>query len=185
MPVPEVLTERLHLRAWDPDRTADLAVLQADPEVMRFIGAGPVDSTRTDELVAEWTARWERDGYSVWATCDRATGACIGRTGVTRHPYWEDPEVGWLLARPFWGRGLATEGGLASLRFGFETVGLDRIISVCRPENHASERVMRKLGMTHARDDVHPRLGVTVRIYAIERECWLRPGRAAAALTPS
>jgi RimJ/RimL family protein N-acetyltransferase len=176
VPVPEVLTERLHLRSWDPERTAALAVLQADPEVMRFIGAGPVDARRTDELVAEWSDRWERDGFSVWAACDRATGACIGRTGVTRHPYWEDPEVGWLLARTYRGRGLATEGGIASLRFGFETVGLNRIISVCRPENQASERVMRKLGMAHDRDDVHPRLGVAVRVYAMDRERWFEPG---------
>ena len=172
MPVPEVVTDRLLLGAWTPERVEALAGLQADPEIMRFIGAGPVDAARTAELTAEWSEQWERDGFSVWAACDRETGACIGRTGVTRHPYWEDPEVGWLLAKPFWGKGIATEGGLASLRFGFETAGLERIISVCRPENHRSERVMRSLGMVHDREDVHTRLGVAVRIYAIERAGW-------------
>ena len=172
MAIPEVLTPRLHLRAWDDERTTALAALQADAEIMRFIGAGPVDAERTAELVEEWTARWERDGFSLWAACDRTTGECIGRTGVTRHPYWESPEVGWLFAKRSWGRGLATEAGRASVRFGFEVVGLDRIISVCRPENQRSEHVMRKLGMVHDRDDVHPTLGVAVRVYAIEREAW-------------
>lgn len=173
MPVPEVMTERLHLRAWNPERTAALAVLQADPEVMRYIGAGPVTAERTVELVDEWSARWEQDGFSVWAVCDRATGTCIGRAGVTRHPHWEIPEVGWLLARRSWGRGLATEGGRASMRFAFETIGLDRVISVCRPENHRSENVMRKLGMRHDRDTTHPKLGFPIRIYSIDRDLWL------------
>jgi RimJ/RimL family protein N-acetyltransferase len=173
MPVPEIRTERLLLAGWTPERTAALAVLQGDPEIMRFIGAGPVPPERTDELVAGWNEQWERDGHSLWAVCDAATGECIGRAGVTRHPYWEDAEVGWLLAKPSWGRGLATEAGRASLRFGFERAGLARIISVCRPENAASECVMQNLGMVHDRDDVHPRLGVAVRIYGIDRERWL------------
>jgi RimJ/RimL family protein N-acetyltransferase len=170
--IPEIRTERLHLRAWNDERTSALAVLQADPEIMRFIGTGAVTPARTVELVAEWNARWERDGFSLWAVCDPATGECIGRAGVTRHPYWEQPEVGWLFARPSWGRGLATEAGRASLRFGFERAGLDRIHSVCRPENVRSERVMRTLGMSLDRDDVHPTLGVPVRVYAIDRATW-------------
>jgi len=170
--VPEIRTERLHLRGWTEERTAALADLHADPEIMRFIGAGPVTPERTAELVAEWTERWEREGFSLWAVCDPETGECIGRTGITRHPYWEHPEVGWLLAKPSWGRGLAREAGRASLRFGFEERGLDRILSVCRRENARSERVMRSIGMVHDRDDVHPTLGFAVRVYAIDRARW-------------
>jgi RimJ/RimL family protein N-acetyltransferase len=137
-----------------------------------YIGAGPVTPERTAELVEAWTKGWQRDGFSIWAACNRATGSCIGRIGVAMQSIWDEPEVGWLLSKPSWGRGLATEGGSASLRFAFESADLDRIISVCRPANHRSENVMRKLGMHHDRDATHPTLGFPVRIYAIDRARW-------------
>jgi len=56
--------------------------------------------------------------------------------------------MGWRLDRLFWGNGLATEGALASLRYGFEKLGLECIISITLPENVASQRVMEKAGLT-------------------------------------
>ena len=81
---------------------------------------------------------------------------------------WEDIDE---LAR-IWGRGLATEGGAASIRYGFEVLGFDRIISITDPDNAASRRVMEKLGLTHRgqrfwRDGKH--------VWdAIERDRWQR-----------
>jgi len=170
--VPEILTERLHLRAWNPERTAVLAELQADADLMRYIGTGGIGAEQTAEQVAGWMEQWRTNGHSVWAACDRTTGRCIGRVGVSRYPEVDDAEVGWLFGRPWQGRGLATEGARASLRFVFETVGLDRVISICRPENVASERIMRKLGMVYEREDVHWTLGFPLRIYAIARARW-------------
>jgi RimJ/RimL family protein N-acetyltransferase len=57
--------------------------------------------------------------------------------------------VGWLLDPAVWGRGLATEAGEASVRYGFEVLGADRLVSICVPENGASRRVMAKLGFTY------------------------------------
>jgi ribosomal-protein-alanine N-acetyltransferase len=54
-----------------------------------------------------------------------------------------------MLERPYWGRGLATEGALASVDYGFEELGLERIISITLPENAASRRVMGKVGLTY------------------------------------
>jgi len=59
---------------------------------------------------------------------------------------WPGLEVGWLVARSHWGRGLATEGGRASLAHAFETLGVDHVISLIRPDNAASIRVAEKLG---------------------------------------
>ena len=67
-----------------------------------------------------------------WAAIEKATGRWVGRIGLDELPHWPGPhkiEVGWELHREFWGRGLATEGGRAGVRYGFETVGLERIIS--------------------------------------------------------
>jgi RimJ/RimL family protein N-acetyltransferase len=75
------------------------------------------------------------------------SGEMIGFCGVG---FWRDapdPEIGWWLARRFWGRGLATEAARTVLRDAFERVRLERIISVARPENVASIRIMEKLGL--------------------------------------
>ena len=79
-------------------------------------------------------------------------------------------EAGWRLDRRFWGRGLATEGALASLRYGFEERGLERIISMTVPENVASWRVMQKIGLTY-RGETRWR-GEDVVWYAIDRKMW-------------
>ena len=82
---------------------------------------------------------------------ERASGNFIGRIGLMRHDDWpgqDKTEVSWVLDRSCWGRGLATEGARASLRYGFEELGLERIISIIRPENAASRRVAEKAGMT-------------------------------------
>ena len=76
-------------------------------------------------------------------------------------------EVGWLLERSAWGRGLATEAALACVDHGLEQVGLERIISIARTDNLASRRVMEKAGLTH-RGEAHRR-GLDVVWYAIDR----------------
>ena len=87
----------------------------------------------------------------MWAVEHRATGAFAGFVGLLHVENWPEggaTEVGWRLKRSFWGRGLATEGARASLRYGFEVLDLERIISITLPENAASRRVMEKAGMT-------------------------------------
>ena len=78
-------------------------------------------------------------------------GELIGRIGQLHHADWPEDhkgKVAWLLDRSRWGRGLATEGALASLRYGFEEAGLERVISIALPQNLASRRVMEKAGLT-------------------------------------
>ena len=94
----------------------------------------------------------------------RATGEFIGFIGLSK-PSFEAHftpcvEVGWRLAAEYWGRGLATEGARAALRFGFEGMRLAEIVSFTVPANIRSRRVMEKLGMSHdpADDFDHPLL---------------------------
>ncbi|HUS62389.1 MAG TPA: GNAT family N-acetyltransferase, partial [Acidimicrobiales bacterium] len=100
----------------------------------------------------------------------------VGFIGLTEPAWMPDVrpaiEVGWRLAHEHWGKGLATEGGEAALRFGFETLGLDRIISLYEPENVASGRVMAKIGMCFQRDTHHPTLPLPVRIFEITADQW-------------
>jgi RimJ/RimL family protein N-acetyltransferase len=147
----EVETARMVLRPWQPDDLAELTRLLTDPVITRYI---LVHTPFSPEDVAELSDRtmeqWERNGFGPWAAIEKATGRWVGRIGLDELPDWPGPhkvEVGWELHRKFWGRGLATEGGRAGVRHGFETVGLERIISATMATNAASRRVMEKCGL--------------------------------------
>jgi ribosomal-protein-alanine N-acetyltransferase len=105
----------------------------------------------------------------MWAVIDRETNTLIGRSGLLA---WNldgqlEVEVGYHLARAFWGRGLATEAARAVRDYGFDRLGFDRLISIISVGNDASERVAIKNGMTCERDtDVN---GVPVHVYSMTR----------------
>lgn len=144
-------TKRLLLRPLEAQDAADLTAVFGDPEVMRF-GDGP----QTEDWVREWIAWVSRGygerGYGPLAVVLKGSGGLIGYCGLF---YFEDingrPEVelGYRLARKAWGKGFATEAAAAVRDHAFETLGLDRLISLIDPANHASIAVAKKLGMTH------------------------------------
>ena len=86
----------------------------------------------------------------MWATIYKETGEFIGRCGLTPMDIegHEEIEVGYMLAKEYWGQGLATEAAKAILEYGSNQVGLSRLICVINPENQASSRVALKIGMT-------------------------------------
>ena len=138
-------TERLRLR---PFREADLeayAAIVADAQTMTFMG-GPRDRVRAWADIAWCLGHWTLRGYGLWAAEEKASGALVGRIGLLNPEGWPGLEVGWLVARGHWGRGLATEGGRAALAYAFEALGADHVISLIRPDNAASIRVAEKLG---------------------------------------
>lgn len=112
------------------------------------------DREGTVRQVEMWMRRWKEDGVSHWAAVDLATGKLIGRIGLIRHHDWPvepDPiEVGWTLHRDYWGRGLATEGGRASMDVWRDRLPDDRrLISITVPGNARSRAVMERLGLTY------------------------------------
>jgi RimJ/RimL family protein N-acetyltransferase len=161
-------TQRLLLR---PFRESDLdayARIYADPEVMRYIGAGiPLSRDEAWRSMALFLGHWQLRGYGMWAAEEKASGTLVGRIGL-HHPHgWPALEVGWLLARDHWGQGLATEGGTAAMQFAFDRLDLPHLSSVIHPLNLASIRVAEKLGMT--RERVAPLNGIDVVIYGRDR----------------
>jgi len=154
----------------------------ADREVMRHIGDGaPLTRKGTEAQISHFVSRWEEHGIGPWAAEDRATGAFLGFIGLAFHEDWPEgqhkTEVGWRLDRRFWGRGLATEGALASLRYGFGELGLERIICIVQPANAASRRVAEKVGLC-VRGTTRWR-GAEVVWYAADRAGWHDPRRGA------
>jgi RimJ/RimL family protein N-acetyltransferase len=146
----ERLTARLLLVPWTDRFRDEWTRILADPEVVRFVSDGVPYSPEEAIQNSERSERlWDEHGFGPWAAIDRSTGKWVGRLGLNLLEDWPGPdrwEVGWELDPLFWSQGLATEGGREAVRFGFDVVGLRRIISVTRPDHLASRRVMEKVG---------------------------------------
>src|SRR3954471_14783639 len=162
MPVDQYLqTRRLLLRPWRESDLEPFAALNADPAVMEHF-AKPLDRSESDAFVARIRAHFAREGFGFWAVEVPGVAPLVGLVGLAR-PAFEAHftpcvEVGWRLAREHWGKGYATEAARASLRFAFEDLALDEVVSFTVPANWRSRRVMETIGMTHnpADDFEHP-----------------------------
>ena len=146
--------------------------MYADREVMRYIGAGDAHSTSVEDSerrLQRLIDHQERHGFSLWAVTDRETGTVMGDGGLI-HLAHRGPEIelGCRLAKPYWGKGYATEVASAWVAHGFEELGLERIVAVTHPENVASQRVLEKVGFAH--EGMTSYEGEAARLYAIGRE---------------
>ncbi|AXG77905.1 GNAT family N-acetyltransferase [Streptomyces paludis] len=169
----EIQTPRLLLRRWHEDDLVPMAEINADPEVMRWIDDGEVlDTDGTAEAIEVWEEEWDEEGFGIFAVELLASGELAGFTGLSVPHYLpgELPavEIGWRLGQPFWGQGYASEAAHAALEFALQDRGLDRVISISRPGNEASENVMRKLGMELDHTTSHPRYGFPLHVHAID-----------------
>jgi ribosomal-protein-alanine N-acetyltransferase len=169
----EIETARLFLRQWRKEDLEAYAHICADPEVMRYLPS-TLSREQSEEQIARFARHWEERGFGLWAVEDKASGAFVGFTGLQYQDDWSEgehkTEVGWRLERSFWGNGLATEAALASLRYGFEELGLERIISIALPENIASRRVMEKAGLTLQGETRWRNFDIIW--YAVDRQEW-------------
>jgi RimJ/RimL family protein N-acetyltransferase len=169
--IPTLETERLILRPFREDDVSALFQLSQDPDVVRYVGDRRVPTLQeTWRSVAGWIGHWAMRGYGQWAIEERSSARFVGRAGIINPAEWPGPEVGYLLGRPWWGRGYATEAARAAMDWGFREFGFDELISLIDPANTASIAVAIRLGET-LRDEIdlwgHP-----VRRYAIARETW-------------
>jgi RimJ/RimL family protein N-acetyltransferase len=164
---PTLTTERLVLRPWRESDLAPFAALNADPEVMAHF---PANLTQAESvaMAGRIQAGLAARGFGWWAAEVPEVAPFIGFIGLGvpdfgAHflpPGRRVVEVGWRLARAYWGRGYATEGAREALRFGFEDLGLTEIVSFTTTTNRRSQAVMQRLGMTRdpADDFDHPKL---------------------------
>ncbi len=149
-PAPRLRTTRLLLRRWRPEDLAPFAALNADPAVMEHL-PGALSRAESAALVERFEAGFERDGYGLWAVEIPGEAPCIGFVGLSPVAFdvFFAPavEVGWRLARRFWGRGLASEAAGAAVAFGFQRCRLEEIVSFTAVGNLRSRAVMERLGM--------------------------------------
>lgn len=134
----------------------------------RYIADGtPWPDQRSREFVERQMALCGQRGFCLWKLTPREGGPLMGFCGLQPLPETEEIEIGWWLARAWWGRGLATEAARVALRDGFMRVGLKRIVAIAQPANTASVRIMEKLGMRF--ETMTQAGGIPVVLYAVER----------------
>lgn len=145
-------TSRLRLREMVPADLDFVAMMLGNPDVSRYYERR---FTRSDaeEWLDRQLDRYRRDGHGLWLVTDREDDAPLGQVGLALQEVEGErlPEVGWLLHRPFWGRGYATEAGAAVRDAAFGRWRYPRVISLIRPENVPSQRVAQRIGMTAGR----------------------------------
>ena len=142
----ECLLIRPFLAAGDAER---MAAVYCDPEVMRYVPGGALrDPAAVRATLETHAATGERLGFGVWAVVERRTGDVIGDAGFGILEPTGDVELGYTLARAYWGRGYATEAAAACLDAGLAHIAAPRIVAVVDVDNAASLRVAEKIGMT-------------------------------------
>jgi len=172
----ELLTPRLRLRRWRADDLGALAEIFAKEEVWRFPFGRGLTPDETAAFLDRRLRTQELRGSSPAAAEDRATGKLIGYIGLSV-PEWLPEvlpavEIGWRLDPPSWGRGLATEGAQAALAHAFTELRLSQVISIYKPENVASGRVMEHLGMALDHETRHPVFALALRVLRLTRGEW-------------
>ncbi|MDX8524099.1 GNAT family N-acetyltransferase [Mesorhizobium sp. MSK_1335] len=157
-----IRTERLILRNWEDRDRALFHRINSDERVMEFFPFRR-DRATADAMMDEFRSWIAEDGYGFAAAEMAATGECIGFVGLLETDHVPSLpagtiEIGWRLAPEFWGKGYVTEAAEAWLAYGFDTLGVNEIVSFAVADNHRSTAVMKRLGMSAdpASDFDHP-----------------------------
>ena len=145
-------TARLVIRTFEARDAGPWLAMIGDPDVRRFLPAGPpLTMERIESVIAERQAMERERGHAMWAVDEKMTGTFIGQCGLRPVDEGAGPEID--LAYHFtsisWNHGYASEAAIAVLAHGFGPAGLDRIMAVALPENIGSWRVMENAGMRY------------------------------------
>jgi len=150
------------MRRWRTSDVDSFASMNADPQVMEHFFHGVMTREESAAFAARIEAEFDEKGYGLWAIEVPGIAGFIGIVGLHgalfEAPFTPAVEVGWRLAPAYWNRGYATEAAKEALRFGFERIGLDEIVSFTNIANTRSQAVMERIGMTRdkAGDFDHP-----------------------------
>ena len=162
-------TERLLMRRLVASDLDDLYAFYRDPEIRRYFPEGTLTLEETREEL-EWFLNGHPDhpDLGLWATIHKPTGTFIGRCGLL--PWTidgvDEVEIAYLIAKPWQRQGLGAEAARALVRYGFETLGLKRLIALVDPANEASIGTVEKAGLRFEKEAMID--GLLSPVYAIE-----------------
>ena len=156
----EIETQRLKLRQWKKEDRPLFAKINADPDVMRFY-PNVLDERESNDLADKMESLIIEKGWGFWAVEIKNENKFIGFVGLNE-PEYDLPvglctEIGWRLAKGFWGNGFATEAAKACLEVAFIKLGLSEVYSFTPTSNKKSQAVMERLGMVNTNNNFnHP-----------------------------
>lgn len=146
-------TSRLLVREMTLEDLDPVATMLGHPEVMRY---WPKTYNRLEatDWIRRQQDRYARDGFGYWLLIDKVLGQPVGQAGVLSLQVDSHVEMGlgYILGRPFWGRGYATEAAIGCRDYAFAARRADRVVALVRPENQPSRNVVSRLGMVWTRN---------------------------------
>lgn len=142
-------TERLLIRPFEPRDLEAVFVMRSDEELMRYIRPVQHDRAEAENWIKLVSSRWQSDRIGFCAVIEKESGRFAGWCGLWQLKETLEIEVGYALMAEFRGRGYALEAARGCLDYGFNELGLNKIVAVARPENRASWTVMERLGMKY------------------------------------
>jgi ribosomal-protein-alanine N-acetyltransferase len=150
MGIPTIKTERLNLRPFTLQDAEPLRQILCVPGVLEYFpSSDPPDLERVQKLVQKQIDHWREHDFGWWAVETIEEGELIGWSGLQYLPETDEIEIGYLLSKPYWGEGLATESAIAGLDYGFRTLEIQEIVGIVHPENITSQRVLQKIGLEY------------------------------------
>jgi len=152
-PMTAIETERLILRRLSYDDTAFIVELVNEPAFRRYIGDKNVRNAADARAYLRDgpIGSYERFGFGLFLAMPKETGASAGICGLVKRDAFDDPDLGFAFLERYCGRGFAFEASRAVLDYGFDSLGLERIIAMADPDNERSVRLLAKLGMQFER----------------------------------
>ena len=175
-----IRTQRLILRQWRDEDLGPFADLCRDKEVMAFFPKCLTEE-ESHSMGKKMQSLIANRGWGFWAVEMPDQAKFIGFVGLhtpsDELPFSPCVEIGWRLAKPYWGRGYATEAARASLQYAFTNLDLDEVVSFTTVSNIRSQAVMKKLGMSYDSNFLHPDLDIDDPLrdhvlYKISRRQW-------------
>lgn len=165
-------TERLRLRRFTRDDVDHILGMVSDPEVMRHY-PGVRDRAGAQKWLEFTLAGYDLNGYSFFAVERKSDGAFVGQVGLL---HWDDIdgrpdiEVAYMLMREHWGWGYASEAARVCMKWAFEELGVDRVVSFIAVDNAPSIAVAERNGMTRLKRLDENRFGKPIYVYGMSRE---------------
>jgi RimJ/RimL family protein N-acetyltransferase len=164
---PTLSTERLTLRMLHASDFEEYWEVHRDPEVTRYTTRTQLTRMEAWRHLATIVGHWHLRGFGMWGVFENETNRFCGRVGFHEPDGWPDFELGWTFGRAFWGKGYASEAAARCVRYAFEELGRDHLISLIDPANVASIKVAERIGETLQGEVI---IGEhQLRVYGIQR----------------
>lgn len=162
-------TDRLIIRPFTIEDIEPAHRMNLDQDVNKYTGDGGVVSEEDTKrrIVADVLGDYKKHGYGRLAVELKSEKEFIGFTGLKYLEDMDEVDLGYRFMKSYWGRGIATESAKASIKLGFETLGLSRIIAMVLPENIASIKVLEKLNFKYEKDIIEDEQ--LAKLFALEK----------------